>query len=89
MHKFDLGNVVATPAPLNELEQASVNPLELIVSHSRLDRGCHCAEDQALNERAVVEGARILSAFVCSGIKFYLITEWDRSSTCILLPSEY
>lgn len=39
MHKFDLGNVVATPAPLNELEQASVNPLELIVRHSQLDRG--------------------------------------------------
>ena len=38
---------------------------------------------------AVQQGARILSVYIELETKFYVITESDRSSTCILLPSEY
>lgn len=89
MHKFELGQTVATSGALEALERASINPLELLGRHVQLDQGVLDAEDHALNHLALKTGGRIFSAFVYTGIKFYVITEWDRSSTCILLPSEY
>jgi GTP-binding protein len=42
------------------------------------------------NEEALEEGLRILSCYrVDGGWRIYIITEADRSSTCILLPEEY
>ena len=47
-------------------------------------------EDWEANEVALVERARLLSVFMASaGTKFYVITEWDRSLTTILPPSDY
>jgi hypothetical protein len=89
MQKFPLGQVVATPGALSELEKASVNPLELITRHVTLDPGCLDADDQATNINAVIRGSRVFSAYLYGGIKFWVITEADRSSTCILLPGEY
>jgi len=41
-------------------------------------------------EKALQEGARLLSAFTSStGLKFWVITEADRSVTTVLLPDEY
>lgn len=42
------------------------------------------------NERSAADGLRILSAYrLRDGTKIWVITEADRSSTCILLPEEY
>jgi capsule polysaccharide export protein KpsC/LpsZ len=42
------------------------------------------------NALARTEGTRILSAFqAANGAKFWIITEADRSSTCVLLPETY
>jgi hypothetical protein len=46
-------------------------------------------EDQQANREAIVEGDRVFSAYTIQGIKFWVITEADRSATTILLPSEY
>jgi hypothetical protein len=46
-------------------------------------------EDQQSNREAISEGSRIFSAYIIQGTKFWVITEADRSSTTILLPSEY
>jgi hypothetical protein len=48
-------------------------------------------EDWAANERALLEGTRLLSAYQLpsTGEKIWVITEWDRSATTLLLPSEY
>ena len=48
-------------------------------------------EDWAANERALLEGTRLLSAYALpqTGEKLWVITEWDRSATTVLLPSEY
>lgn len=90
MQKFELGRTVVTQGALEALLRASTNPLEMLGRHVPLDRGSLDAEDHALNQLALKTGGRIFSAFVyTAGIKFYVITEWDRSSTCILLPSEY
>ena len=43
-----------------------------------------------VNEEALKAGARIFSVYRLSdGAKVWIITEADRSSTCILLPEEY
>jgi hypothetical protein len=47
-------------------------------------------EDKQENEFAVEHGFRILSAYTTSaGETLWIITEADRSSTTLLLPSEY
>jgi hypothetical protein len=89
MSKFSLGKVVATPHALEALAEASVNPLELIRRHVNLDPGDLCADDQKTNLDAVIRGGRVFSAYKYGEVKFWVITEADRSSTCILLPEEY
>jgi hypothetical protein len=47
-------------------------------------------EDDKYLEAALVEGKRILPVYrSTAGVKFYIITEWDRSLTTILLPEDY
>jgi hypothetical protein len=47
-------------------------------------------EDIDENNRALKEGSRLFSAYrSTSRVKFWIITEWDRSVTTVLLPSEY
>ena len=48
-------------------------------------------EDWAANDRALKDGERLLSAYALpeTGEKVWVITEWDRSATTLLLPSEY
>ena len=87
---FSLGQVVATPGALAALEEAGQRPEEFLVRHSVGDWGAVPEEDKKENELSVRKGFRILSAYTLNtGVKIWLITEADRSSTCLLLPSEY
>ncbi len=48
------------------------------------------AADRALNDGAIESGGRIHSAYrTAKGGRLWVVTEGDRSSTCILLPGEY
>ena len=87
----ELGQVVATPGALEALADAGVFPMELLRRHHRGDWGTVDAHDKRMNDRAAKNGdERILSAYVLTdGTKVWIITEADRSSTCILLPEEY
>ncbi|MFI5397703.1 MAG: hypothetical protein ACHQ9S_19375 [Candidatus Binatia bacterium] len=86
--KFPLGRVVATTGAYDAL-----TPLDIkrgIFFHSQGDWGDVCEEDKRLNDRALIEGTRILSAYVAeNGTRFWIITEADRSATTVLLPEEY
>lgn len=86
---FDLGKLLATTASLDHLELHHTSPIELVERHLRGDWGDVCMGDRCLNDDAVADGSRILSAYVIADIKLYVITEWDRSYTTILLASEY
>ena len=47
-------------------------------------------EDKQANEVALLVGERLLSCYeVNDRIRIYVITEWDRSYTTILLSEEY
>jgi len=86
--RFSLGKLVATPAAL-----AAVSPAEItraIDRHHSGDWGDVCPEDHAANERALIEETRLFSVYhTSSGVKFWIITEADRSVTTCLLPGDY
>lgn len=87
---FKLGSLVATPAALEELSKASQAPWEFLTRHAQGDWGDLDDEDRRLNDEAVNAGDRILSAYTLkTGVRVWIITEADRSSTCLLLPGDY
>lgn len=72
------------------MEMAGQNPLDLFDRHITGDWGDLCEEDKQENEFSVKHGLRILSAYTLStGVKVWVITEANRSTTTILLPEEY
>ena len=88
--RFPLGQLVATPGALRLVEASGVNPAELLRRHQNGDYGVIDKTDWQANEQAIVDGERILSAYLLpTGEKLWVITEADRSSTCILTPDEY
>ena len=88
--RFELGQLVATPGALAALDAANTSPAELLGRHLMGDWGTVDKEDWAANDRALKDGERLLSAYkLPTGEKLWVITEWDRSATTILLPSEY
>jgi hypothetical protein len=87
---FSLGQIVSTPGALEALEANSQTPADVIGRHLLGDWGDLCEEDRLANEEALEQGLRLLSAYrLEDGAKLWIITESDRSSTCVLLPSEY
>ncbi len=88
--KFDLGQVVATPGALAAFEQCGESPADYLRRHQSGDWGDLCREDRQENEYSLLHGFRLLSAYrLRNDVKVWVISEADRSSTTILLPSEY
>ncbi len=87
---FRLGQVVATPGAIRGLKEAGQCPWDFLARHASGDWGDLDEEDRHLNDEAVQDGSRILSAYqTAKGEKIWVITEADRSVTTILLPSSY
>ena len=87
---FHLGDVVATPAALNALQSCNVSPAQLLQLHVSGNWGSVDPEDTLTNDAAVSNGERILSSYrIGEYTRVWIITEWDRSVTTVLLPSEY
>jgi glutamate 5-kinase len=87
---FPLGQVVATPGALTALLEAGQSPLVFLVRHVTGDWGELDAEDIQENEYSLQHGLRLFSAYkTAKDEKLWVITEWDRSVTTLLLPSEY
>jgi hypothetical protein len=88
---FDLGRVVATPAALALLVSAGENLARLLERHRSGDWGVVPPEDARENAYSLKHGFRVLSSYPVGGEgeRIWIITEADRSSTCLLLPQEY
>ena len=91
--KFELGTVVMTRGIADVIEKnmsfaKEVN--EAFTKYQNCDWGITCEEDAEMNTEAVNNGDdRILAVYeTCKG-NIWIITEWDRSVTTILFPSEY
>jgi hypothetical protein len=88
--KFSLGQVVITRSALSFCDANKVNAFGLLARHQNGDWGDLGDSDRQMNEAAVQSGKdRIFSAYDFCGERWYIITEWDRSSTCIMLASDY
>lgn len=62
-----------------------INPALLLDLYRRDDWSDLSASDKAANVAAVKDGTRIFSSYKVGGGKVWVITEADRSSTCVLL----
>lgn len=86
---FNLGRVVGTQAALALLEQHNLSPMQFLERHVAGNFGDLCNEDKESNNEAIWNGERILSSYHVGDKKLWLITEADRSSTTLLISSEY
>jgi hypothetical protein len=84
-----LGHVYATPGALALLAEAGVTPTELLSRHAAADWGDIPADDAAENRLSLEQGFRVMSSYDVGGARIWVITEADRSSTTLLLPSDY
>jgi hypothetical protein len=93
--QFDLGQVVATPGALEALRDAGQQPHEFLTRHVTGDWGDLDHEDRRLNDAAVIDGSRILSAYTTlKGERVWVITEaiddqGRRAATTLLRPEDY
>ena len=84
---FSLGRMLATPGALSALEPEEIHAG--LARHVRCDWGELDEEDKRANDFAVNRRLRILSAYRVGTVKYWIITEADRSATTVLLPEEY
>ena len=84
---FLLGRVGATPGVLDAVSMGELRTL--LRRHAAGDWGDCTRGDAAENDKALLNGSRLLSVYETPGGTVWLITEADRSATTALLPSEY
>jgi hypothetical protein len=87
---YDLGQCVATPGAVGALAASGQSAEFFLDQHQRGHWGSVSEADQRANDAAVTAGERVLSEYrTLLGVVLWVITEADRSSTCVLLPEEY
>lgn len=92
---FELGQILATSGAVAAMTASGETPTVFIARHFNGDWGCVDDDDKLANEIALMDGSRILSAYLTRlGVKLWVITEAEnddvcREATAILLPVEY
>jgi hypothetical protein len=93
---FPLGSLYVTRGIQALMDEQGLDVSPYIARHQTGDDGDLDEEDKAENRLSLKHNYRILSAYHFSPandpnnkIKFWIITEADRSVTTVLLPSEY
>jgi len=88
--RLPLGQLVATPGAIAALTAAGMSVFILLNRHARWDWGDLSPEDLALNNLAAITSQRVQSSYLLGNRqKVWIITEWDRSVTTVLLPEDY
>lgn len=93
--RFPLGQVLATPGAIEALQNSGQVPGDLLTRHITGDWGEVCEDDKALNDEALIDGSRLLSAYrTTKGERLWVITEaaddrGHRICTTLLRPDEY
>ena len=93
--KFQLGKTVITLGAIDVLTKNGLTSQLFLRKHQSGDWGDLCQEDKDLNDAAIAcEGdinsqQRVLSSYKTGDDTIWVITEWDRSCTTILLPENY
>ena len=89
--RFSPGQVVMTAGVDELVRQGRLNPSPYLRRHLHGDWGDLSDDDRRLNDAALQSGEdRLFSSYqVTRDLKLWIITEWDRSVTTLLLSSEY
>jgi hypothetical protein len=86
--RFEPGQLGMTPAAAAALTQTEI--LTALRRHMAGDWGDVDEHDWQENELSLREGFRLLSAYhTGAGVKFWVLTEADRSYTTVMLPEDY
>jgi hypothetical protein len=93
--RFPLGRILVTPGLLDAC--SSLQMMVCLQRHRIGDWGILDEHDRSLNDAALRVGNRLLSVYFIdpakphddAGNQFWIVTEHDRSTTTMLLPSEY
>ena len=85
---FPFGQVAITAAAMQAISPEDA--ADGLSRHASGDWGTVCGDDWKSNDLALSEFGRILSTYKAKDqTVFWIITEWNRSVTTILLPSDY
>jgi len=86
--KFAVGQLLMTPNAMDRLNNSDIQ--SALRRHAAGDWGDCCSEDRQANEEALIHGGRLFSVYHNDEeLKFWIITEADRSATTVLLPEDY
>jgi len=86
--KFKSGSLCVTRDAIARLNPEDVG--DALKRHFHGDWGMVCKADADENELSLLQDFRIISIYRDSNdIRFWIITEADRSATTVLLPSDY
>ncbi len=86
--KFRIGRIMATPHALETIPNEDI--LSGITRHQAGDWGDVDDDDRQANDQALTDGTRLFSVYHSANhVKFWIITEADRSRTTVLLPKDY
>ena len=88
--RFPAGQIVMTAGVNDLVQRGALDPLPYLQRHFNGDWGDLCDDDRRANDAALKSGDRLFSSYqVTPTLKLWIITEWDRSVTTLLLPDEY
>lgn len=90
-----MGQLVATRGVADKMAESALfseHVRQALHKYVQCDWGDTCEEDKQLNDEALICGDRILAVYkhaTHEDWRIWIITEWDRSATTVLFPSEY
>ena len=89
--RFPSGQVLMTAGIDDLVRRGRIDPTPYLLRHLAGDWGDLSDHERQLNDAALKSGTdRLFSSYqITPDLKLWIITEWDRSVTTLLLPSEY
>lgn len=87
--RFRLGRCFVTEPAKEYLDECSIKPETLINRHAHGNWGDIPTEDYQANENAVKDGGRILSGYSICGRMVWVLTDKERKTTSVCLPTEW
>jgi len=89
--RFASGHAVMTRGVNALVQQGIIDPLHYLHRHLAGDWGDLSEQDKRQNQRALRTGeGNLMSSYrLGDNLTLWIITEWDRSQTTLLLPDEY